>query len=470
MPKKEAKQFEMIGIFHKFSLKMINFTQDVNFFRLRMSGYTGSNGKINDKGLIMLKVTVSGIRGIWGESLTHEKITGYLKAFVQILGKKRKVALGRDTRKSGEVIHKLVLSVLESYGYEVMDLGIVPTPLVLFAVRDKELDGGIVISASHNPAEWNALKLVKAGGFFLNESEVETLKKNYDRKDFPDFSYGEQGNTVPYAHILRDYISQAQKFIDFHLIRKKKLRVVADVVNGTAYQFAHALLYDLDAEHKTIFDDITKEFERGAEPLPENLTALKEEVIKFGADAGLAYDPDADRLALVDERGEPMGEDWTLAIAYLNLLEKGEVKDMAVNLSTSSVMNEIASQFGARVYKAKVGEINVTEKMLEKNLVMGGEGNGGVIYRRINNCRDSLIATFLVLEYIARTGKKLSEIKGEYPILYPVKERIPVQAEIPFDAIREKIAGFLKRNNISVQDVNREDGLRVDYTGGWIQV
>lgn len=417
----------------------------------------------------MLKVSVSGIRGIWGESLTHEVLLDYVKSFVKIIGINKKIVIASDTRKTRDIIKNFLLGILQSYGYEIIDLGIVPTPLALYAVKKLNLDAGIMISASHNPAQWNALKLISKGGFFFNSDLIEQLESIYKSKDFLDYNHKMTGSYQKYNTILDDYIKDASKIIDIKSIQNHKFKVVVDAVNGTAVSFAKTLFDYLNVEYSILFDDINKEFERGAEPLPQNLDALKKKVSLEKADLGLAYDPDADRLALVSDKAEAVGEDWTLALAYMNYLQK-EKTDIAINLSTSMLIDIIAKKNNKQSIKAKVGEINVTEKMLEKNLIIGGEGNGGVIYRKINNCRDSLIATLMVLEYLAKTGKKLSEITKEYPKLYFLKEKVASDGIFDKEKVINTLRECLKANNLQISDENTEDGIRVDYSSGWIQV
>lgn len=417
----------------------------------------------------MLKVSVSGIRGVWGISLTHEILLDYLKAYVKTLGKNKKIALGTDTRKTRDIIKELTISLLLSYGYEIIDLGIVPTPLVLFLVKENNLDGGIMISASHNPPDWNALKLITKGGFFLNQRAVDKLIETYTKKDFLSYSYKDLGKVKQEFSILDQYLKKAKNLVDFKLIQNSMLKIVMDGVNGTANQIFPALFQTLNLTYHAIFTDIDKEFERGAEPLPENLKELGKEVVKNKADIGLAYDPDGDRLALVDENGSPVGEDWTLAIAYLNLLSK-EKSDTVINYSTSMIIDEIANLYHKNVIRAKVGEINVTEKMLEKNISIGGEGNGGVIYTKINNCRDSLIATLLVLEYLAKSKKKLSQIICDFPKIYLLKDKIPFTGVFNSQYYENILLDILAKSGLSVFDINREDGIRIDYQQGWIQI
>ena len=417
----------------------------------------------------MLKVSVSGIRGIWGESLNHEKIIEYTKAFVKIIGENSKIILGCDTRKTRDIIKSLVVSVLESYGCEVLDLEIVPTPLVLYGVKKLNADGGIMISASHNPSCWNALKLIKKGGFFFNQQDVDLLKKTIKEKNYLKFNHENLGSIKVYTNLLKDYIQDAKGLIDFSLIRSKNFKVIADVVNGTAIKFIPTLFKLLDLKFEILFDDINKEFEREAEPLPNHLTVLSEKVKSNNANLGLAYDPDADRLALVDELGNAVGEDWTLALAYLNVLDK-EKSDIVVNLSTSMIIDRIAKSNSKQVYRAKVGEINVTEKMLELESVIGGEGNGGVIYPKINFCRDSIIATLMVLEYLARHDKTLSSVVKQYPKYFFLKEKIQIGDDLSFDNIKAVIEKTLKELDLRLESVNLEDGIRIEYSGGWIQV
>jgi len=417
----------------------------------------------------VLKVSVSGIRGIWGESLTHEIVLGYTKAFVQFLGPCKKIALGSDTRKTRNLLKNLIFSVLESYGYEILDLGIVPTPLVLYAVKEKNLDGGIVISASHNPAPWNALKLIQKGGFFLNQEEVDQVQNYYQKGSFLPYNNYHLGKTQNYSFILEDYLKQAQKLVDINLIQQAQFTVVADGVNGTANMFFDSLFSLLKVKAFTLFTDINKDFEREAEPLPQNLETLSKEVVQKKAHIGLAYDPDADRLALVDEKGRAVGEDWTLALALLNILEKNP-SAFVVNLSTSLIADEIAKKMGVAIFKAKVGEIHVTQAMLKKNLPVGGEGNGGVIYFPINHCRDSLIATLLVLEYLAKTKKPLSAIVDSFPKLFMIKDKIPFLKNLSLETIMDSLTHYLEQHNLTPIKKETSDGIRLDYPKGWIQI
>lgn len=417
----------------------------------------------------MLKVSVSGIRGIWGKSLTHEVLTGYAKSFVAFLGKNKKIAIGTDTRPTRDIIKKITLGVMESYGYEIIDLGILPTPLILFVVKELNLDGGVVISSSHNPIEWNAYKLVKKGGFFLNQQEMDQISEIYNNQSFLSYDFKSLGKTTPsHISVVKEYIEKAEKIVNMSLIRQAGFKVVVDGVNGTINEVIYPFLHFVDIKPQILFSDINQNFQRGPEPLPENLKALSEAVVHSKADIGLAYDPDADRLALVDEKGHPVGEDWTLAIAYLNYLEK-EKTDAVVNLSTSMIMEEIAKASGQQIHYAKVGEINVTEMMVKKNLLFGGEGNGGVICRQINNCRDSLIATLMVLEYLAKHKKKLSEVIADFHPIHIIKTKIPVSETLSLEEIVSKLKQFLDRKKIGPIDVNNDDGVRMNFPDGWIQ-
>ncbi|OHD07424.1 MAG: hypothetical protein A2Y41_01410 [Spirochaetes bacterium GWB1_36_13] len=417
----------------------------------------------------MLKVSVSGIRGVWGESLDHQVVLDYLKSFAHFLGQNRKIAIGSDTRTTRSVIKYLIQSVFESYGFEIIDLGIIPTPLVLFCVQEMDLDGGIVISASHNPAPWNALKLIKKGGFFLNQAEMTCVEEYYNNKDFIPLNYQNIGKTIQKENILDEYFKKAEKMIDFDLIRKSGFKVSADAVNGTANQFLEKFFQILNIKHQVLFTDIHKEFERGAEPLPENLKELGKTVLNNQSDLGLAYDPDGDRLAIVDEKGFPIGEDWTLAIAYLNILQK-EKTDIVVNLSTSMIIDEIAKKENTNVFKAKVGEINVTEEMLKRKIFFGGEGNGGVIYTRINHCRDSIIATLLILEYLAKNRIKISEIVSQFPKIKIIKDKLVFTKKLDARFLEEKIVDFIQKSGLSLRSTDLNDGIRIDYESGWIQV
>lgn len=414
-----------------------------------------------------LKVSVSGIRGIWGDSLTLETLMKYTRAFGAYIKsqKGKKVLIGRDGRPTGAMISMFVTSVLKSIGLDVIDCGIVPTPTVLYGVRDLKLGGGLIITASHNPVEWNALKFVKAGGVFTGEKDLETILKLMDTP-VNYAAYNKIGNYIKDDKVSDSHIQTILKNIDVKLIQSKQFKVVLDPVNSAGSIITDWLLHKLECRTTIINQEIDGTFHRETEPTPENLTHLEPLIREVQADVGFAQDPDADRLVVVDETGRVLSEELTLALAVQAALsrEKGPV---VINMSTSRVIEDIAEKFDVPVYRTKVGEANVVEGIQEYGAVIGGEGNGGVIYPRINIARDSLVGIVLILERMAQTGFTLSKMVNALPQYYSRKEKFRFEGEI--DLLYDKIAAEFES-----ADLNYLDGLRLDWMEGgspvWIHI
>jgi phosphomannomutase len=414
-----------------------------------------------------LKVSVSGIRGIWGDSLTLDVLFDYTKAFGEFIKSAggSKVLIGRDSRPTGGLVSIFCASILNAMGIEVIDCGIVPTPTVLFGVRSLNLDGGIVVTASHNPVEWNALKFVKRGGLFTSQSDIDkiiALKKS-------SLKHAEYDKTGAYANddkISDLHIRRVIEHIDANAIKSRKFRVVLDPVNSAGSLITQWLLTKLTCETLVVNGEMDGNFARAPEPTPENLSHLKEYIRKFKADIGFAQDPDADRLVVLDENGNALSEELTLALALESVLsvKKG---DIVVNMSTSRVIDDIADKYGVKVYRSKVGEANVVGDMEKYSALIGGEGNGGVIYPSINYARDSLVGIGLILELIARRQKPLSEIVSEIPVYISRKEKITFSGDL--DKAYNKLRGEFKDT-----ELNDIDGLRFDWnendTPVWIHI
>jgi len=380
-----------------------------------------------------LKVSVSGIRGIWGESLTLEVLREYTCAFGMMLreratGNQVKVLLGRDGRKTGPLIARYVASVLNAMGIEVVDAGLVPTPSVLFGVREWHLDGGIIITASHNPIEWNALKFVVRGGTFTTETDLEHLL-SLKGKPFAHASWKHIGDTQMTADIAEAHMERVLSVVDKKAIQEKRYTVVLDPVNSAGGPITTKLLEALGCRVIGVNMELTGEFGRVAEPTPANLAHLPELVQRYQADVAFAQDPDADRLVMADETGRILSEEWTLALAVRHILSKTP-GPVVVNLSTSLVSEIFATQAGQPCYYAKVGEANVVEEIKNRGAVIGGEGNGGVIYPRANLGRDSLVGIALTLEAMATSGKKLSTLVEDFPRLFSLKEKFSGSLDI----------------------------------------
>ncbi len=401
-----------------------------------------------------LKLSISGIRAIVGKSLTPELIISFSEAFSTYISKGA-VAVSSDTRPSRFFVKEAVISGLISCGIKPVDAGILPIPSFLVYVKERKLDGGISITASHNPIEWNALKLIRKGGYYLFPHEAEELIDLYHQRRFKRID----GN---FKKVERDFDSfsyHMKKLIDFadiDSIREKKLKVVVDSCNGAASEFSKKFLETLGVKVVAINNDPDKPFPRNPEPIAENLKELSKVVLKERADIGFAQDADADRLAVVDEKGNPIGEEKTLSLAILSYLMFKKKSNIVVNYSTTSLVNEIAKEFGVNVLRAKVGEINVVEKMIKENSKIGGEGNGGVIASDVHLTRDSFTGMVLLLELLAKTGKKVSQIINELPKFLMIKEKYELSWG-KFLKLKDEIRG-----EYSSEIINTEDGIRVE--------
>ncbi len=416
----------------------------------------------------VLMKSVSGIRGIVGGSFTPELLASAGSAFAEYC-KHGTVVVGRDSRPTGEALSMSLVSILLLNGCNVIDLGIVPTPTVQIMVEELHAAGGIVMSASHNPVEWNALKLINASGTFLNSTEIRKFFSLMEKKPSwkPWNTIGRYERMLNASSIHIDRVLEA---VDTQKIRKKKFHVVIDSVNGAGSFITPAMLELLNCrvtEVNCIPDGL---FPRGAEPLPENLEQLSDAVKKHGADIGFAQDPDADRLAIVDEEGVPLGEEYTVTLVADHLLvkEKGRV---VVNLSTTKAVEDIAARHEVPFNRAKVGEINVVEEMRKKGARIGGEGNGGVISPEIHLGRDSLAGIAYILEMMAERNMKVSRLKASMPQYYMKKGKVTLKDAARSDDLLKKI-----RSGYSGEKITDSDGLRIDFIkdaafrNGWIHL
>jgi phosphomannomutase len=406
-----------------------------------------------------LMVSVSGIRGIWGDSLTLDSLSLYTRSFGNYLLERgeKKVLMGRDARPTGGMIADHTASILNAMGIDVDDCGIVPTPTVLFGVRKRAYGGGIIITASHNPAEWNALKFVKKGGVFTGEKDVKEIKEGLGKK-IKEAPYDRVGSHRKDDSVSATHVEEVVKNTDASVIRNRKFKVVLDPVNSAGSDITRLLLEKLGCETVVVNGEMNGKFGRGTEPTPANLTHLGPVIRDHRADAGFAQDPDADRLVLVDEKGRVLSEEWTLALAVESVLSKknGARGAVVTNVSTSMVTESIAKKYSCEHYHTKVGEANVSEGIDLHHALIGGEGNGGVIYPTINQARDSLVGIALVLELMARTGKKLSELADGLPQFTMMKEKIQFHGDL--------VAGYnaLKKEFASAR-TDTQDGLRLDW-------
>lgn len=409
-----------------------------------------------------LKISISGVRGVIGQSLTPTLLTRFAQAFGTHTGSGT-IVVGRDPRTSGEMVKHAVIAGILSSGGRVVDIGVCPVPTVQLQVRRRKAHGGIAITASHNPAEWNALKFIGSNGLFLDAGQARELLDIYHQGEYTKVA-GDEIRTVEEVDGATDaHIKTIIDALGPLPATKRKLRVVLDSCNGAGSIVGPKLLEALGVEVIPINVTPDGSFPRPAEPLPENLGDLCEAVKKHGADVGFAQDMDADRLAIVSEQGVPIGEDYTLVLATLFVLGR-EPGPVVANLSTTSALEDVAKKFNCPLFLTKIGEVNVTDKMQQQHAAIGGEGNGGVIYPRINFARDSLVGMALVLHLLADSGKTVTQLLDQFPRYTVVKEKMVCPSD--------KIATVLKmlRQEYGSYPLDTRDGVKVTLPHGWFLV
>jgi phosphomannomutase len=402
------------------------------------------------------------VRGVIGQSLTPRLLTRFAQAFGTHTGSGT-IVVGRDPRTSGEMVKHAVIAGILSSGGRVVDIGVVPVPTVQLQVRRRKAHGGIAITASHNPAEWNALKFIGSNGLFLDAGQARELLDIYHQGEYTKVA-GDEIRSVEEVEGAGDaHIKAVMDALGPLPSSGKKLRVVLDSCNGAGSIVGPKLLEALGAEVIPINVTPDGSFPRPAEPVPENLGDLCDAVKKHGADVGFAQDMDADRLAIVNEKGIPIGEDYTLVLATLYVLGR-EPGPVVANLSTTSALEDVAKKFDCPLFLTKIGEVNVTDKMQQQNAVIGGEGNGGVIYPRINFARDSLVGMALVLHLLAESGKTVSQLLDQFPRYTVVKDKMVCPSE--------KIPAVLRmlRQEYGEYPLDTRDGVKVTLPEGWFLV
>lgn len=410
-----------------------------------------------------LKVGVSGVRGVVGESFTPQIAASFARAFATFV-QGGAVVVGRDTRPSGVAIENAVVAGLQSAGCAPLVAGIAATPTVCMLTATLGARGGIMISASHNPAPWNALKFVSAEGRFLTSQRASELYDVYHQGGFDLVAEDALLEETVIADPMATHSKRVLGYVDEAGIRRKAFKVAVDCCNGVGAIHTRAFLEGLGCTVETCLDQPSGAFERDPEPLPQNLGALSKLVREKKCQIGFAQDPDGDRLAIVDENGVPIGEDLTVAFAVRQVLDSHQKGPVAVNLSTSRSVQVVAEQRGVEFLRTKIGEINVVESMLSAGAVVGGEGNGGVIIPAIHPCRDSYGAMAVVLELMAMTGKTVSQLRGEIPRYALVKDKLAVAPGA--------IAPILRRLRrvCEGQKMNLLDGVYVELADSWFHV
>lgn len=411
-----------------------------------------------------LMISISGIRGIVGDGLTPQVIVNFAQAFGTYVGA-GKVVVGRDSRVTGPMVKHAILSGLLATGCDVVDIGLCPTPTVQMAVEHLKARGGIVITASHNPIEWNALKLIDSSGLFLDEIQGNKVIKFVEQNHFQNVAWDQVGKIELNNEAIDHHINSILKLnlIEPEKIAAKKFTVVVDCVNGAGGTILPKLLEKLGCQAIFINEEPTGLFPRAPEPLPENLKDLCKKVKAVKADIGFAVDPDVDRLAIISEKGEPLGEEYTLALAINYVLQKKR-GTVVVNASVSKVIDDIAAKYDTEVIRTKVGEIFVSQKMKEVNAAIGGEGNGGVILPELHLGRDAPLGIALTLQQLALTGGTISELNASLPQYFQSKNKIKLK-DIDVSSVLDVII-----ENHKKQKIDLTDGVKILWRNQWVQI
>jgi len=418
-------------------------------------------------GSVGLMVSVSGVRGRVGEALTPEVVATFAAAFgVWALRKSpgRPVVLGRDSRVSGPMFHRVAMAALQSVGAGVVDIGLTTTPTCQLAVEHHRGAGGLMLSASHNPIEWNALKFIGPSGMFLEGAEGASMRAIVEH-GIPRAPWDQLGDvdTDEFAadrHIERIF---AIPYLDAAAIRARRFHVALDCVRGAGVVIVPRLLEELGCQVSAIHLEPDGKFPHAPEPVPENLGDLERLVRDSGADIGMAVDPDVDRLALVSEAGTAIGEDYTLALAT-QLVLRHKPGTVVTNLSTSRVVEDAVKRANGTLLRAPVGEINVVVRMRETNAVIGGEGNGGVILPSVHLGRDAPVGIALILQLMVETGASLSALASDLPKYFIVKDKLD-RPKASLDSVYSAL-----RSAFADADVDTQDGLRLAWRDRWLHV
>ncbi|MGM0580054.1 MAG: phosphoglucosamine mutase [Bacteroidota bacterium] len=418
--------------------------------------------------------SISGIRGTiggrTGDGLTPVDIVKFSSAYAAWLKTKsdnNKVVIGRDARPTGEMVSKLVSATLQGMGMNVVDLGLSTTPTVEIAVVLEKAAGGIILTASHNPVQWNALKLLNDKGEFISGEDGQAI---LDLAESGDYNFSEVKKIGKYTtqdHYIQKHIDMVidLPLVDVAAIRDRKFKVVVDAVNSTGGIAIPKLLKSLGvAEVRELYCYPDGNFPHNPEPLPENITHISNELANGSYDLGFVLDPDVDRLAIVNEDGTPFGEEYTLvAVAdYILSQQKGNTVS---NLSSTRALRDVTEKRGGKYEASAVGEVNVVTKMKETNAIIGGEGNGGIIYPELHYGRDALVGIALFLTHLAKFGKSCSQLRATFPSYHISKNKIELTPEIDVDGILEAIQERYKN-----QPINTIDGVKVEFDKEWVHL
>lgn len=418
--------------------------------------------------------SISGIRGTIGgkpgDGLTPLDIVKFTAAFGQWVinqTNNRKIVVGRDARISGPMVKNLVIGTLQGLGIDVIDLDLSTTPTVELAVPMEKAGGGIILTASHNPKQWNALKLLNANGEFINDADGKNVLALAESGELNFSEVDELGTVIPDASYIQKHIDHILnlKLVDVAAIKAANFKVAVDSVNSSGGIFVPALLKALGVENiYSIFAEPDGHFPHNPEPLPENLTALSNEVVKQKADLGIAVDPDVDRLCFVCQDGSMFGEEYTL-VAVADYVLQHTPGNTVSNLSSTRALRDVTEASGNTYQAAAVGEVNVVNLMKESKAVIGGEGNGGVIYPESHYGRDALVGIALFLTHLAKSGKDILALRRSYPNYFISKNKIDLTPELDIDALLDQV-----QEKYKAQPISTIDGVKIEFDKQWVHL
>lgn len=420
--------------------------------------------------------SISGIRGTVGgnagEGLTPLDIVKFTSAYAALIRrisfvKSNRIIVGRDARVSGEMVRRLVCGTLMGMGFDVVDIGLASTPTTELAVTMAGACGGIILTASHNPKQWNALKLLNGQGEFLNAEEGQEVLRMAEAEAFEYAGIDRLGSYTEDLSYNEKHIERvlALDLVDVEAIRKAGFRVAIDCVNSVGGIILPQLLERLGVKHvRKLYCDPTGDFQHNPEPLEKNLGDIMNLMKEGGNDVAFVVDPDVDRLAMICEDGTMFGEEYTL-VSVADYVLKHTPGNTVSNLSSTRALRDVTNNYGVQYYASAVGEVNVVAKMKEVNAVIGGEGNGGVIYPEAHYGRDALVGIALFLSHLAHEGKKASELRAAYPKYCMAKKRIDLTPDTDVDAILKKVKETYRK-----EEVNDIDGVKIDFADGWVHL
>lgn len=418
--------------------------------------------------------SISGIRGTIGgkpgSGLTPIDVVKFTAAYGVLIQQEstgKKIIVGRDGRISGPMVRNLVTATLQGLGLEVIDLGLSTTPTVEMAVKMEGAAGGIILTASHNPKEWNALKLLNKDGEFISAETGARVLELAEQEDITFAEINKLGKITEDESFMQKHIDAilAHPLVDAEAVKAKNYKVIVDAVNSTGATFVPALLRAMGVEDIAVLnEEVNGNFAHNPEPLPENLRELCTEVARKNADLGIAVDPDVDRLCFVCEDGTPFGEEYTL-VAVADYILSHNKGNTVSNLSSTRALRDVTEKHGGEYFGSAVGEVNVVTKMKEVNAVIGGEGNGGIIDPQLHYGRDALVGIALFLTHLAKSGKGIGALRQTYPNYFISKNKIELDESVDVKAIFEKI-----KKKYSKQPINTEDGIKIEFDKDWVHL